>query len=215
MSASHHYDTEYFEWQRSIGEFGGWFSLHKFAPHIRQTDTVLDFGCGGGYLLSNIRCARKIGVEINPAARVQAKKNGVEVFETSAEVLDGIADVIVSDHALEHTTDPIGQLRSLYRKLRPGGKIVILIPCETHRWKYVPNDINYHLFSWGPMTFGNTLTEAGFHVIEVKPTFHKPPYQAVRLSKILPRPLFHLAGKIWAHLKRDWIEIKAVATKPL
>lgn len=211
MTAAH-YDAAYFDWQRRIGRIGGWCNVHKFAPHIKSDDAVLDFGCGGGYVLSGLDCARRIGVEINPAARAEARHNGIEVYSTTAEVKT-MVDVVISDHALEHALNPLGELRALYSVLKPRGTAVILIPCETIRWKYRPNDTNKHLFSWGPMTLGNLLTEAGFHVLDVHPTFHRKPPKALLMDRLLPRPLFQLAGRVWAHVKRDWIEIKAVAVK--
>lgn len=42
------YDKKYFDWQKTIGEFGGKANLFKFEDNIKNTDTVLDFGCGGG-----------------------------------------------------------------------------------------------------------------------------------------------------------------------
>ena len=51
---SQHYDDAYFSWQKTIGEFGGWACLTMFADYIKPADRVLDFGCGGGYLLSRI-----------------------------------------------------------------------------------------------------------------------------------------------------------------
>src|SRR4051812_32008543 len=98
--ASTHYDAQYFQWQKQIGDFGGWANLPKFTPHIKPTDEVLDFGCGGGYLLKNIDCKRKLGVEINAHARSVARDNGVEVFASLNEVPASSVDVVISNHCL-------------------------------------------------------------------------------------------------------------------
>src|SRR5438034_9091082 len=79
---STHYDQAYFDWQKDLGEFGGWANRMKFAPHISPADTVIDFGCGGGYLLKNIECAERIGVEVNDTARSFAEKqNGIRAVK--------------------------------------------------------------------------------------------------------------------------------------
>ena len=62
----------------------------------------LDFGCGGGFMLKGLPAKEKLGVEINPAARKQAAENGIRAVESIDEVEDGWADLIISDHALEH-----------------------------------------------------------------------------------------------------------------
>ena len=37
----------------SIGEFGGWASESLFSNYISINSKVLDFGCGGGFLLNH------------------------------------------------------------------------------------------------------------------------------------------------------------------
>lgn len=65
-----HCNQEYsYNSQKGIGEIGGRANLFKFEPYIGAADRVLDCGCGGGFLLHNIRCAEKVGVELNPHAR--------------------------------------------------------------------------------------------------------------------------------------------------
>lgn len=63
---SAHYDNNYFIWQAPLGEFGGWANQSKFEEYITPDSVVLDFGCGGGFLLKNLVCRKRIGVEVNP-----------------------------------------------------------------------------------------------------------------------------------------------------
>ena len=166
----------YFAWQRGAGDFGGRINAHKFDRLIKASDTVLDFGCGGGFLLRNLRCARRVGVEINPAARRAAIDNGIECYATIAEVPDGIADVIVSDHALEHVPYPIGALRELRSKLRDG-VLSLCVPHGNYREerRYDPADQNHHLHSWTAQTLGNTLHEAGYELVSIGNRTHAWP----------------------------------------
>jgi methylase of polypeptide subunit release factors len=97
LKVSKHYDKNYFGWQASLGEFGGWANLSKFVNYITPKDTVLDFGCGGGYLLKNINCKRKVGVEVNHSAVQTAKKNGIQVYQNVENVPDASIDVIISN----------------------------------------------------------------------------------------------------------------------
>jgi len=68
-SASTHYDQRYFEYQKEGGNFGGHAELFKFQHFIQPTDSVVDFGCGGGFLLAELVCGRRVGVDVNPSAR--------------------------------------------------------------------------------------------------------------------------------------------------
>lgn len=211
---SKHYDDKYFRWQASIGEFGGWANLAKFAAHIVDSDDVLDFGCGGGYLLKSIQCRKKIGVEVNPAPAAMARSNGAEVYSRAVDVPDNYVDVIISNNALEHILHPLQELKALYPKLRKGGKIVIVAPCESISYAYKRDDINHHLYSWSPMCLGNLLTEAGYSLIESKAYIHKWPPGYRLIARVGGRNLFEIACRIYGRVERSWFQVRAVAEKP-
>jgi SAM-dependent methyltransferase len=212
--ASPHYNAEYFNWYEDLGRFGGWANQTKFASFIKKTDTVLDFGCGGGYLLEQLDCAKKIGIEVNQTAVAEARKRLPLVFQNVDDVETGSVDIIISNNALEHTLYPLKELESLYRILKPGGRIVIAVPCENISYRYVPNDINFHLYSWSPMCIGNLLTQAGFKVERSEPYMHKWPPRYLLIAKF-GRTVFELACKIYGRIDRKWFQVRAVATKPL
>jgi SAM-dependent methyltransferase len=214
-TASKHYDQGYFDWQATVGEFGGWANLSKFERYVRETDTVLDFGCGGGFLLKQLKCRRKLGIEPAEAAATAARAQGIEVFARAAELPDNSVDLVISNNALEHTFGPLDELKALFPKLRPGGKIVFVVPCESIRWAYAPKDINYHLYSWSPMCAGNLFTEAGFQVIESKAYIHKWPPLHRQIARWGGRWAFELACRIYGRLARTWFQVRVVAEKPV
>lgn len=195
----------YVEWQSSGGILQGRLNLFKFAPHVSSSDTVLDFGCGDGSLLSLLPAARRIGIEPNPHARAAAAEKGLEVAATPADLADDSIDVAVSNHALEHVLDPYGALVELRRILRPGGRLVICVPAEDWRWmrRWQPGDWNHHLFAWTPRTLGNLLEEAGFEIERVEILTHAwPPYYPA-LFRHLPRPGFDAVCRTWSVVRRS------------
>jgi SAM-dependent methyltransferase len=210
---STHYDDRYFDWQASIGEFGGWANQSKFRDYISSENKVLDFGCGGGFLLKHLKCAKRVGVEVNPAAVETAKQNGIEVFTRVDDVPNEYVDVIISNNALEHTLQPLQELKSLHGKLRPGGKIIFVVPCESISYRYRPDDVNHHLYSWSPMCIGNLFSEAGFSVIESKAYIHKWPPMYRVIATVGRRPLFELACRIYGRLARSWFQVRVIAEK--
>jgi SAM-dependent methyltransferase len=207
-----HYNEAYFNYQAPIGEFGGWANLTKFSDYISDTDTVLDFGCGGGYLLKNITAAKKLGVEINPDAIKQAVLNGVKVYSSAKDIDNNSVDVIISNHALEHMTRPFDDLIELHRILKMGGSIIFVIPCETVQIIYEPNDINKHLYSWSPMSLGNLFTEAGFKVIESKAYWHKWPPNYRELAT-LGRKVFDEECYKYALANDDLTQVRIIGYK--
>lgn len=185
------YDEAYFKWQKRIGRFGGVANKFKFENHIKPNDTVVDFGCGGGYLLNNLICKRKIGIERNPVAITEAVSNRIETYPNADEIPDGIADVIISNHALEHVENPVEQLRMLKRKLSDDGIIVFVVPHEDITATYQEKDANYHLYTWNRQTLGNLFKHAGFHEIEIDLIRHQWPMHFEQVYQEVGEEGFH------------------------
>jgi SAM-dependent methyltransferase len=201
-ATSSHYGAEYFKYQSRLAPFGGWANLTKFSKYIHPRMRVLDFGCGGGYLLANVNCKEKLGLEINPVALAEAEKSGIRTVSSISEIEDGWADVIISNHALEHCQNPLQELQALLPKLVPGGIAVFVVPCEAIKNRYRASDPNHHLYSWGPMSLANLFAEAGFTVVESKAYIHCwPPRFTPRLLRSLGgRWLFEVGCTIYGAL---------------
>jgi SAM-dependent methyltransferase len=207
-----HYDEKYFNWQKQLGAFGGWAELIKFEKFILPDMNVIDFGCGGGYLLKNINCKDKIGIEVNDVARNSIAELGIKSFKYVHEAPDRWADCIISNHALEHVPDPLNQISLLKEKLKTGGKIIFVVPYDSYDYK--PNDINYHLYSWSPMNLGNLFTEAGYKVLESKAFIHRWPPYYYKIAKLFGKAFFHFVSRIYGYVKRSTIsQVRVVAEK--
>ncbi|MBK8389416.1 MAG: class I SAM-dependent methyltransferase [Saprospiraceae bacterium] len=209
---SDYYDIKYFNWQKEMGLFGGWAELIKFEKFIDKEMNVIDFGCGGGYLLHNINCKGKLGIEINDKARETISTFGIESVKFVSEAPDSWADCIISNHALEHVPDPFNQLIQLKEKLKKNGKIIFVVPCDLYDYK--PNDVNNHLFCWSPMTLGNLFTAAGFHVIESKNFIHRWPPYYMKISKLFGKRFFNFSSRIYGRMKRySLFQVRVIAQK--
>ncbi len=209
---SGHYNKTYYTWQKDMGAFGGWADLIKFEKYITPDMNVIDFGCGGGFLLNIIQCEGKIGIEINDVARESVDNFGIKSCRVVGEAPDDWADCIISNHALEHVSDPLQQILGLKDKMKVGGKIIFVVPFDSYRYK--PNDINYHLFSWSPMNLGNLFTEAGYKVLESKEFIHKwPPFYA-KLAYIFGQRIFNFLCVTYGWMSRySCSQVRIVAEK--
>lgn len=188
-----YYDESYFKAQQQVGIDNVGLINHFFEPHIQNSDSVLEFGCGGGYLLASINCAKRLGFDVNPSALESARQLGVETTDDLDSIEDESFDIVISNSALEHTPTPYEDLCRLRSKLKANGKLVIRVPHETLGWRYKPNDWNYHLYTWSPMAIGNLCNEAGFDVETViidkskRPPFFKYLKHVPPLNKLLSR----------------------------
>ena len=208
-----HYDADYWAYQKDSGEFGGWALTSLFTPYVTPRDRVVDFGCGGGYVLKNLVCADKLGVEISDAARAVAAENGIRTVASVAQVPDGWADVIISNHALEHVTAPFDLIASLLPKLRPGGTFVCYVPHESITGAWKPNNVDNHLYTWNPMTLGNLFAGAGYEVVSVQGVYKIwPPFY--RTIAKAGRAVFEASSYLWGTLKRHNSQVRIVARRP-
>jgi SAM-dependent methyltransferase len=215
FKSNNYYDKSYFAWQSQIGTLGGIVNSRKF-DDIGPTDCVLDFGCGGGFLLANIDCKLKIGIEINDSADNAILQNGVTRFKTTKLALQKLGensvDYVISNHALEHTYSPYLELLDLYKIMRPSAKIHIFIPSDLPFINYNSNDINQHLYSWSKQNIGNLFKHAGFRDIKVNCYFHKwPPFY--RFFWNLSPKLFDFLSFLYSIVNIKTTQLEVVAYK--
>lgn len=204
---------EYSQWQVRSGGMAP-EKARRFAPYVKPTDTVLDFGCGGGTLIASLDCGERIGVEPNPDSRAVCANNGIKAYPSVADVPAGTVDVVVSNHALEHCLRPVDELQSILRVLRPGGQAVFVLPMEEWRRepKYRTGDINHHLYTWTPLTLGNLFDEAGFIVNSVEVIRLAWPPGVQMMWDHLPERVFDIVSRGWSlAVRRPQLRIVASA----
>jgi SAM-dependent methyltransferase len=201
--ASEHYDADYFAWQNANVGIKNRIKVRRFAPYVGKTDTVLDFGCAGGGVLGMLTCERKIGVELNDVARASAVKEfGIEAYKSLDDVPDGVADVIISNHTLEHIALPYEALCQLRPKLKPEGRLVLVLPIDDWRAqrRWDPKDINRHLYTWTPLNLGNLLDEAGFRPEGMR-IIHRTLMRGFEKFARLPEPVFEGFCWLYSHVR--------------
>jgi SAM-dependent methyltransferase len=162
----------YFSAQAVTGKLGAEWNLKFWADFIHPEDSVLDFGCGGGYLLSSLPGKIKMGVEINPSARAMAENLGVRCVATLDELGEVRFSRVISSHALEHVPAPLTALQQLRLHIADGGKLLLFLPLDDWRTsphhRYRAGDLHRHFYAWTPQNLGNLLEEAGYKDICIR-----------------------------------------------
>jgi SAM-dependent methyltransferase len=192
----------YFDYQAAAAELGAEIDRWKFERHVDERDTVVDFGCGTGALLAALPAARKIGVEVSEPAAAVARRRGIEVVGFTAELEDGAADVVISNHALEHTVAPFEELCDLHRILKEGSKFVLWLPIDDWRvQRTAEHDPDHHLYTWTPRLLRNLLAEADFDVVDCRVVAHAWPPMTHLLAR-LPKRAFDATAFAWSTLRK-------------
>lgn len=129
----------------------------------------LDYGSGNGGLVRYLRdrCAvDAVGFE-EGAIATQARALGIPILgESELEAVEGSFEVVTAIEVLEHTYDPVYELRRMRRLLHPGGLLFLTTGnarpyvSRLDRWRYVTPEIHISFFE--PRTLARAMTDAGF-----------------------------------------------------
>ena len=119
---------------------------------------------------------------------------------------DNSVDIFVCSHILEHVPDDRKAMRELFRKMRPGGFGIMMVPLvhgvdETHedpaintpalKWKYY--GLDDHLRQYGKADFLRRLREAGFKVDQLGINYFGA--EALERASIAPDSVLYVARK--------------------
>lgn len=137
--------------------------------------SVLEIGCGTGYLLSRLkaRCASVLGVEPGGHSLSGAEEHGVPIvhdFFPSTQVT-GQFDIVLSYAVLEHIQEPVSFLKSIATAMHCGAFLVLAVPdCEPY---IQAGDISMFWHEhWNYFTtesLRRTLLAAGFELKVLRP----------------------------------------------
>lgn len=140
-----------------------------FQQFVNPNDTVLDLAAGYCEFINNIRCKRKIAVDLNTKTK-QMAHDDVEVHQTLstklAKSLTDKVDVVFTSNFFEHLeskNELIDTLKEVYRVLKPGGKVMILQPnirlVGERYWDYID-----HMLPLTEKSLEEALALTGFKV---------------------------------------------------
>lgn len=151
-------------------------ALTRIGYYIQAPGRLLDFGCGWGFFLAEVRAYgwEPYGLDPLPACAIYARvKAGATVV--SDVLRPGIFPeasfaVITSFQVFEHLPNPNETLAQLVRLLRPGGVILIEVPNIRH-WtvrvmgKKHRHYVQDHLNFFSRQTLGKLMERHGLQVV--------------------------------------------------
>jgi SAM-dependent methyltransferase len=184
-----------------------------FSRYVPPDATVLDLAAGSCEFVNAIPAGRKIAVDLNPDVRRHAADDVEVVLAPStdmAAVGSGSVDVVFTSNFFEHLPTKRALLDTLAecrRVLRPGGRLVVLMP----NIRYLPGRYWDYLDHHLPLThlsLSEALELTGYSLERVVPRFL--PY-TVKDARMKVRPvmvrLYLRCPPAWRILGRQMLVI--------
>lgn len=171
---------------------------------------LLDVGCNEGRGLAVYRenGFTAEGLEINPVAAQAARSLGFYVHSDSLENIQTTEayDVVVLTNVLEHSLAPADMLRSIRKRLKPGGQVWISCP-NSQSWyrklfgRYWINwHPPFHVSHFSQNTLTQILEKNGFTVVSLK---NETP--ALWVVQSLIARVFARQGRITEQMRSFWL----------
>ena len=111
---------------------------------------VLDVGPRDGYIMGVLERhgAAVSGLELSPPAVEYARAHGHDVLQGDVRAMpfgDGEFDLVNCLHVLEHVPEPEAALREMWRVVKPGGYLYVVVPRE-HGEGQIPRRAHWAFF---------------------------------------------------------------------
>jgi len=120
-----------FETYSDQGFFKKWLRRIFFInPIVRQFNGyVLDIGCGPGMYLEQYS-GPVLGIDAHPNNIRICRNKGIEAIEADANrfIRENTFDTVLVSHILEHLDDPECVIQNACRSVKPGGRIILIVP---------------------------------------------------------------------------------------
>lgn len=166
------------------GGIGSWFRRYRdqkiFGLLKGEGQCVIDLGCGEGItleaMIKTFPHKRCLGIELDRENAKTCRSFDLPVLNGSIYDLsirtESTDDCLLTD-VLEHLEDPEKALKEIRRILKPGGKLIVVIPNDRNffwsrllclKWKEAFYDSG-HVKQWRPRALEDLLRNMRFRVI--------------------------------------------------
>ena len=194
------YSRSYFYWYKNIGQLSAVINQKFFNNYINKNDSVLDYGCGGGFLLKKINCKEKYGYEINKY--IIKKEKSLKIYSNFQSIKKKF-NKILSNQVLPHVLCPRTEIINLKKLLTKNGLMIFMFTCDGPSVQYKKKDINFKCYSWSPMGIGNLFKSCGLKIIKCESFYFKWPPMYEKIYKFFGLKIFNFLSVIYGYVKKN------------
>ena len=181
--------------------------LRKLLNHLPDGDSLLDVGCGYGFLLAEAKkfFKRVEGLELSTEAASKAHEFVDKIHTCAVDDLpkDCFYSTIVATQVIEHIYEPQKFVASLISHLKPGGVLLLSTPDMGSFWRRLMGSRWYsfkvpeHVIFYDVFTLGKLMKEAGLVGVAELPYWHAFPLELVCAKLGIWAPAIFANVNIW------------------
>lgn len=145
------------------------FLLGLITGAAEKGNAIVDFGAGSGtFCMPMVSAGYQVAcVETDPVLSRKLSDQGLQVWEDLARAADGGIDYVYSLNVLEHIKEDEAVIALWYRKLRPGGKLLVYVPAFQSLFSSMDRKVG-HFRRYQKDNLSEKLRRAGFVVVTTR-----------------------------------------------
>lgn len=145
------------------------FLLDLILSSARNDELLVDFGAGSGTFALPVGAKgyRVTCVETDPVLSAGLTDRGLHVVSSLELLEDDSIDYLYSLNVLEHIEDDDAAAKLWFRKLRPGGRLLVYVPAFQVLYSSMDRKVG-HFRRYTKQMLNVRLMQAGFEINEIR-----------------------------------------------
>lgn len=169
---------------RDTQSIGDWYEptrnwcISQCKEYVKPGPRLLELGVNSGAISSQLRASQKVGLDIDKALLAQASKRGIKTIQHDLNyplpLSNNYFNNVVSVETFEHVSNYYQLLQECHRVLKPGGRLIIIVPYHgvlKNIAAAIADERHFmdraHVHFYNPRLFKKDAQDVGFKVLKI------------------------------------------------